>query len=114
MRCLVPAFMIFVFSLIIGSIGFSIYTVYNTQNDINITVTDKERVTYSSGESVSSKYLIYTETEVFECTDNLLVGKFNSSDIYGQLRKDSTYLVTVYGYRVPYLSWYRNIIKIKE
>lgn len=80
-----------------------------------ITITDKERIT----EQNDSKYLIYGTDKkgqdyVFENTDNLFRGKFNSSDIYGSIKKDKTYEVTVVGYRVQFLSWYENIIKYKE
>lgn len=80
---------------------------------VTIKVTDKERVTTGTGSSFSSKYLIYTDNEVFEDTDALLYSKFNSSDIYGKLHKDSTYKVVVVGMRIPVLSMYRNIIEIK-
>lgn len=80
-----------------------------------ITITDKERIT----EQNDSKYLIYGTDKkgqdyVFENTDNLFRGKFNSSDVYGSIKKDKTYEVTVVGYRVQFLSWYENIIKYKE
>lgn len=84
-----------------------------------ITVTDKERITEQNGDDIDSKYLIYGTDKkgqdyVFENTDSLFRGKFNSSDVYGSIEKDKTYEVTVVGYRVQFLSWYENIIKYKE
>jgi hypothetical protein len=79
---------------------------------ITFTVTDKERVTYSNGEGTTSKYLIYTDGEVFENTDSFLFGKFNSSDVYGKLEKGKNYTATVAGWRIPFLSSYRNVISI--
>ena len=81
-----------------------------TSEDITITVVDKERVVDSGGGD--SKYLVFTETEVFENTDCLALGKFNSSDVYGQLEIGETYQVQVYGWRIPFLSMYRNIVKV--
>jgi hypothetical protein len=39
--------------------------------------------------------------------------KFNSSDIYNQLEKGKKYRIKVYGFRIPFLSWYKNIIEVK-
>lgn len=85
-----------------------------TSEIVTITVTDKERVMQGSGEDASSKYLVFTDTEVFENTDCLVLGKFNSSDVYGQFKVGETYQVLVYGWRVPFLSWYRNIVRVVE
>lgn len=91
---------------------------HGTSETVRITVKDKERVSYStgSGESkgISSKYLIFTESETFENTDAWFSGKFSSSDLYGKLDKGQSYTVRVYGWRVPLLSWYRNITRIEN
>lgn len=71
------------------------------------TVNKMERVQDANG----SKYLIYTkEGEVFENTDNLLFGKFNSSDLYNKLNEGQTYTCKVNGFRIPLMSSYRNIL----
>jgi len=98
--------------LIISIIGTIFY--YQTEEIVTIIVTDKERIVESDGETTTSKYLIFTESETFENTDLLFKGKFNSSDIQGQLQEDSTYTVEVIGWRVPFMSMYRNIIEIQE
>jgi hypothetical protein len=64
--------------------------------------------------SETTKYLIYTETEVFENSDCLIRGKFDSSDFYNDLKDLGTFKVSTYGYRIPLLSMYKNIIKIHE
>ena len=86
---------------------------YNTSEVVTITVTDKERITESSGEDVTSKYLVFTETETFENTDELIFGKWNSSDVQGKLKVDSTYTVKVVGWRLSFFSMYRNIVEVK-
>lgn len=91
----------------------SVFTSFNDTEYV-VTVTDKERVVYGE----SSSYLVFTEDEqgnvmVFENTDNLLRGKFDSSNIQGQLKAGNTYRITVVGYRVPFLSMYQNIIEIE-
>lgn len=79
-----------------------------------VTITDKER-THSENE----KYLVFAEDSdgnvmVFENSDSFLRGKWDSSNIQGELKVGNTYEVTVIGYRVPLFSWYENIIAIKE
>jgi hypothetical protein len=86
--------------------------VYATQQDRKITVKKTERIVSPDGKS--SKYLIYAEDGVYENTDNILRMKFNSSDIYGQLQNGKTYMCDTYGWRVPLLSIYPNIVKCEE
>ncbi|MBB76556.1 MAG: hypothetical protein CMJ75_18785 [Planctomycetaceae bacterium] len=93
--------------LIVGSCSIPLWT----QDTVTVKVTEKERITTGSGESITSKYLVFTETETFENTDVLILGKFDSSDVQGSIQPGETYRLRVYGWRVPFLSWYRNIIE---
>jgi hypothetical protein len=108
---------IFIGVLLVGIIGYNVAW-FGTGEEIEITVTDKERIVESSGsgedQSVESKYLVFTEDETFENTDVTLLGKWNSSDVQGQLRVDRTYRVKVYGWRIGFFSMYRNITEIIE
>lgn len=84
-----------------------------------ITITDKDRITQKSGDTVTSKYLVFGDDEdgnslVFENTDTLLRFKFNSSNIQGRLKTGKTYDVTVVGFRIPIFSAYENIIDCYE
>ncbi len=85
---------------------------HGSSMSITIKVTDKERIVVRSGESTSSKYLVFTDGEVFENTDALTFAKWNSSDVQGKLQKGKTYNVKVAGWRIPFWSSYRNIIKV--
>lgn len=88
----------------------------NTSEIITIRVTGTERITETSGQgkdlNVTSKYLVFTENETFENTDETFLGKWNSSDFQGKFAKDSTYKVKVIGWRIPITSTYRNIVEI--
>ena len=99
--------------LVLGILAISPIIAYTTDEVITITVEDKERVVTGSGPSVSSKYLVYTSTGVYENTDSLWYWKWNSADVYNDLEIGETYEVKVYGFRVPFLSWFRNIVEIK-
>lgn len=104
--------------VIIAGIAFIVLN-FSNDHTYTITITDKERVTRQYTEnSIDSKYLIYGEDEngktyVFEDTDTLFRGKFNSSDVYGALKEGETYELTVIGFRVHILNWYENIIDFK-
>lgn len=107
----------FVVILGLGVISSVVFSFNDT--DYTITVTDKERIYEGSGNTSSSKYLVFGDDEngnslVFENTDCFIRGKWNSSNIQGQLKEGNTYKVTVVGYRVPFFSMYQNIIKIEE
>ena len=91
---------------IIFSVGY--WFQHGTEETVTITVKDKQRITTGT----KSKYIIFGEKESFENTDSFFHSKYNSSDIYKQFQKGCTYEVSVYGWRVPYLSAYRNIVTI--
>lgn len=82
-----------------------------TATTTTITVDKRERVNSQD----SSYYLVWSsEGETFKCTDAWLFGKFNSSDVYGQLKEGGRYKVLVAGWRIPIFSSYRNIIRIEN
>ena len=84
---------------------------YACGDTVRIKITDKERIN-TNDEDKDSKYLIFAEGETFENTDLIFAWKWNSSDVQGMLKKDSTYTVKVVGFRVPFFSMYRNIVKV--
>lgn len=90
----------------IGLEGVSLYGSVATHRTETFTVEKSERI----NEGRSSRYLIFTDRGVYENTDSLVNGKFNSSDVYSQLEAGSTYACDVTGWRVPFLSWYPNVI----
>lgn len=81
-----------------------------TVETVTATVTDK--TVKRSGET--DKYLVFTDQETFENTDEWLAGKFNSSDVYGRIKVGKTYKFTVRGWRIPFFSSYRNITEAVE
>lgn len=93
-----------------GCIGGSIGIYRSTQQIETIHVKSKERI----AEDKSGRYLIYTDNETFENTDSWAYGKFNSSDMYGNIYGDKNYSCKVAGWRVPFWSSYRNLIECSE
>ena len=104
--------------ILVLSIGYEAIFSFN-DTEYMITVTDKERIYEGSGDTSSSKYLVFGDDEngnalVFENTDCFIRGKWNSSNIQGQLKEGNTYKITVVGYRISFFSMYQNIIKVEE
>lgn len=100
---------------VIGGVIFWVVGSFNNQITPDITVADKMVQVHDK----EGKYLIYTKVngeafEVYENTDNLLRGKFNSSDVYNQIEIGKTYRFRVVGFRIPFLSMYKNILEVTE
>ena len=76
----------------------------------DITVTKVESVFSGS----SSKYLIFTDGEVYEDDDIFMRFKFDSSDTYNKLKNLGKFNVKTCGYRIPLLSRYKNIVQINK
>jgi hypothetical protein len=91
--------------------GLSAWFAYGTAETVMATVTKTERITTGSGDSISHKYLVFTTQETFENSDCLWYGKFNSSDVQGRLTPGQ-YSMKVYGWRIPFMSRYRNIVDV--
>lgn len=84
---------------------------YFGEKEYTITITDKNIKNYDG----SSKFLVFTKTDkgatrVFEVTDTIVKGRWNSADDYAELEIGKTYDVDVIGWRIPLLSQYENII----
>ena len=100
--------------LVVGLVLGSCVIPFATQDKVSFTVTDKERIVEKNGDAVSSKYLVFTDVEVFENTDCFVLFKFDSSDIQGELKVGERYSAKVYGWRLPFFSAYRNIISVNK
>lgn len=96
----------------VGLLSISPIISYTTIETATITVKEKERVCSGSSNGTSCKYLIYTDQGVYENVDDFWQWKFNSSDIYSTLEEGYTYEATVNGFRIPFLSMYKNILEI--
>ena len=99
--------------VIIGSIIGTIATKTNDHTYV-VTVTRVERENKDGGKYIISTILEDGTVKVFENTDTLFRGKFDSSDINATIIEDKKYEFTVIGYRVPFLSWYENILEARE
>lgn len=101
---------------IIGGIVIALFVtlvaLYTYKHDIvtstvTIHVVDKQAVATGSN---GHKYLIYTTGTTYQDTDNLFHGKFDSSDLYARIQRNNTYRCVTTGWRLPFLSQYKNLI----
>lgn len=82
-----------------------------------IEVTGKDVKTYRDSDGYPrSKYLVFTTTTTYEITDSILNMRFDSSDVYGQVRVGKCYEVEIdaLSFRLPFLSMYENILDPTE
>ena len=105
-------FFIFIGIVLLGSLYRSISVGTGALQYKTVTVTDK---TVKRGINAKTDlYLIYTKDQngnvhVFEISDSILAGRFNSSDIYGGIEIGQKYKFGYRGTREPLFSWYPNI-----
>lgn len=82
---------------------------YNTErHSFNTVVLDK-KIIYVDDKST---YLIITQHGVFQNTDSLLKGKFNSVYLNNKLKIGSSYNLTVVGFQIPLFDIHPNIIRV--
>lgn len=111
----IVAFLVIFVMVFLGVFGYRSCSVGTGElRKVRATVTDKgiKRI------NEEDKYLIYTDTgegtEVFQITDSLLAGRFDSADVYAKIQVGKTYDFSVRGDRNRFMSWYPNIYEAKE
>ena len=97
---------------------FGIVVPLTTQEDITLTVSEKESYTStdcsSNGDggtscSTTLHMLVYTDGEVLQFENCLVLWKFDAQTDYSHIR-EGKYKFRVFGYSVPWLNWYRTVI----
>lgn len=69
----------------------------------------------ATSEGSNQKYLVSdTNNNVYSVEDSITRFQFDASDRFAQLDVGKTYKVTLYGWRIHYLSAYQNIVEIEE
>lgn len=99
--------------VIIPVVGLTVYVpCYRASlKPAEFTVDRRERVTKGNGDSIQSYFLVWSkEGEVFCVTDTWSFFSFDAADRYGRLHEGSHVKAQVAGWRVPFLSWYRNVV----
>ena len=85
---------------------------YRASKDTKEITVDEKWIKYHNDDA---KYLFSdTNGNVYSIEDSLWLWLWNSSDRYASIKANSTYQVTTYGWRIPFLSWYPNAAYIEE
>ena len=89
---------------------------YATARDEVVTLRNFETKLYPGGEPCLQKYLIFTDRGEFENIDSPWRGKWNSSHIQNELMnlQGKRVVLSYYGWRAPFFSWYPNIYNFHE
>ena len=89
-----------------------------TQDTLTATVTGKEIYTTTSCSkdscSTNTHLTVYTDKEVIEISDSLVLWKFGEQQKYGALKENGTYEFKVWGFNVPMLQMYRGAYEYTE
>lgn len=96
-----------------------IYRPIDKTGDIREIYGEVTRVAVKNEGKSKGKYLVFTENEngemqVLEVSDSWLKGRFNSSDVWGNIKEGKAYKFTVGGSRNEFWSWYPNIYEVEE
>ena len=107
------AVMILSVAFVIAALAVGLF-IWTRTATVTATIVGTDRECTTRTDTTSCRYVVYTDAEVFENTDSLLDGKFNSSDVQNQIRQAEGEQVTlrVRGVRLPFFSTYRNIIEV--
>lgn len=89
-----------------------------TQDTLTATVIGKEIYTTTSCSknscTTNTHLTVYTDKEVIEISDSLVLWKFGEQQKYGALKENSTYEFKVWGFYVPMLQMYRGAYEYTE
>ena len=98
--------------LLVMLVGVIILMTIKYQNKQTIQCEVKEKWIKDVGNG--QKYNVKCDNTIYEISDLLFIGKFNSSDLYGELEAGKKYQIETTGYRIPFFSEYQNINKIEK
>jgi hypothetical protein len=91
----------------------SSFKVETAENNKVIELQQQQLITGSKDNMTTSiRYLVITDKETFICETSVINGKFDNSNIFFHLKKDSTYTFKVEGYGKSMFYDYRNILEI--
>lgn len=105
---------IFIIAIVVviasGCISIWDSTHINTVNDQKVIELQQQQLISKEGTTI--RYLIITESETFICENSLINGKFDNSNLFWHLKKDSVYSFKVAGIGKTVITDYRNVIEV--
>lgn len=108
----IVAVIVVVVTIIVAAITIGVYkSTHHTQR--TFTLNDKAIITTNSNGN-GHQYMFFTDQGTFKDTDSVLNRKYNSSDLYGQLKVGHKYTCDTTGFRWDVGSEYPNLISCTE
>lgn len=95
--------------IVLGFVGCRTIAQLHKSEATAVAITGKER-----GGSEKGKWIVFGKNETFEVSDTIVGWRWDSSDTYGKIEVGKTYNFQCRGYRVPFFSWYRNIMDVEK
>jgi len=110
-RSIVIGILVFVFIILLMCVGMNLIR-YNSIESFEGNV---EKTIIQNGETYFViKNVSENKSEVFQNNDVILFGKMNSADFLMNIEEGNTYTFQVMGWRIPFLSMYKNILDYQE
>lgn len=97
----------------IAVIGFAVYAFlwYGTTDTKTCTVLEKQATAKEGG----TKYLLFTkECGQLQVADDMLLGNYNSTDVFAGIKEGSTYHFETVGFRNGFFSAYPNVDEVQS
>ena len=95
----------------VPSVQEKIITVSDYQIKPNIGKNDKGFIVVDSADDL---LLVTKDDEAFLNEENFWFGKFNTRDLFNELKVNGTYKIKYYGWREPFYSTFPNILSVEE
>lgn len=86
---------------------------HGTQDSLEAVVTGTERVCETTDEGQACHWMVLTDRMSFTNQDAFWHFKFDSTDLQAKLAEGELYTFHYYGWRIPFLSVYPNIISVE-
>jgi hypothetical protein len=111
-----------VFAIVVGGIAVvvvvflvALFAGYGKTSWVDFQLTGKESVSTSDGNGNNGhEYRLYTTHGTYKVTDSVIHWRRNSADVYGRLLVGHKYHCKVYGWRVPLVSSFKNVLDCKQ
>ena len=100
--------------IVIAILGITACSMIGYMNEQTVTCKIEDKWIKRPKGNEDEIYLVNWGGTTYKVEDLLFKGKFNSADIYGNLKEGKTYEITVTGFRLGYFSEYQNINSYKE
>lgn len=95
----------------VASVDEKVITVADYQIKPNIGKNDQGNIVVDSADDL---LMVTTDGESFLNEENFWFGKFNTRDLFNELKVGGTYKIKYYGWREPFYSTFPNILSIEE